>query len=68
MSWRRLIRQRESLAREQQMTSDTPFVLLRDDPADETLVFADPAELIIAHDPAAVFAGLARIGMVRLTW
>nr|WP_299497459.1 aminodeoxychorismate synthase component I [uncultured Rhizobium sp.] len=47
------------------MTSDTPFVLLRDDPADETLVFADPAELIIAHDPAAVFAGLARIEQAR---
>jgi para-aminobenzoate synthetase component 1 len=40
------------------MTPDEPFVLLRDDVADETRVFARPEALIVARDPDAFFAGL----------
>lgn len=47
------------------MNLDTPFVLLRDDPADETMVFAEPAELIVARDRKSFFAGLNRIEKVR---
>lgn len=47
------------------MTSDTPFVLLRDDPADETMVFVDPTEVIVARDKPSFFAGLDRIEQAR---
>jgi len=47
------------------MTPDTPFVLLRDDPADETMVFVDPAELVVARDRNALFSGLERIEKAR---
>lgn len=40
------------------MTPDEPFVLLRDDVADETRVFTRPEALIVAREPAAFFAGL----------
>ena len=40
------------------MTPDEPFVLLRDDIADETRVFARPEALIVARDPDEFFAGL----------
>ena len=47
------------------MTADPPFVLLRDDPADKTMVFAEPQELIVARDRKSFFAGLDRIETVR---
>jgi para-aminobenzoate synthetase component 1 len=47
------------------MASDTPFVLLRDDPADETMVFVDPRELIVARDAKSFFAGLTRLEQAR---
>ena len=40
------------------MTSEYPFVLLRDDLADETLVFAEPEHLVLARDPESFFSGL----------
>lgn len=40
------------------MTPDEPFVLLRDDIADETRVFARPEALIVARNPVEFFAGL----------
>lgn len=40
------------------MTSEDPFVLLRDDLADETLVFSEPERLVLARDPEAFFSGL----------
>jgi para-aminobenzoate synthetase component 1 len=47
------------------MTFEKPFVLLRDDPADETMVFVDPAELIVARDRASLMSGLQRIEAAR---
>lgn len=47
------------------MTSNEPFVLLRDDVADETRVFARPEALIVARDPTAFFAGLAAMETAR---
>jgi len=47
------------------MITDTPFVLLRDDPADETLVFADPQQLIVARDRDGLFSGLQQLEKAR---
>jgi para-aminobenzoate synthetase component 1 len=47
------------------MTLDNPFVLLRDDLADETLVFAEPERLVLAHDKATFFAGLEVLEAAR---
>jgi para-aminobenzoate synthetase component 1 len=47
------------------MHPDEPFVLLRDDLADQTLVFADPEALVIARDKAGFFAGLKTLEAAR---
>ena len=47
------------------MTPDEPFVLLRDDVADETRVFARPETLIIARDPDDFCAGLEAMEAAR---
>jgi para-aminobenzoate synthetase component I len=47
------------------MTPDEPFVLLRDDLADVTRVFASPERLVVARDPDAFFAGLEAIEQGR---
>lgn len=47
------------------MTPDEPFVLLRDDIADETRVFVRPEALIVARDPREFFAGLAAMEEAR---
>ncbi|MGV3548568.1 aminodeoxychorismate synthase component I [Rhizobium sp.] len=47
------------------MTPDEPFVLLRDDVADETRVFARPEKLIVVRDPQDFFAGLAAMEAAR---
>ena len=47
------------------MTPDEPFVLLRDDVADETRVFARPDTLIVARDPDEFFAGLGALETAR---
>ena len=43
------------------MTPDEPFVLLRDDVADETRVFARPKTLVVARDTEQFFAGLKTV-------
>jgi para-aminobenzoate synthetase component I len=48
------------------MTPDEPFVLLRDDLADETRVFARPEALIVARDAAELFAGLEAMEAARM--
>jgi para-aminobenzoate synthetase component 1 len=40
------------------MHPNEPFVLLRDDLADQTLVFAEPENLVVARDADAFFSGL----------
>jgi para-aminobenzoate synthetase component 1 len=47
------------------MTPDEPFVLLRDDVANETRVFARPEALIVARDPDQFFAGLEAMEAAR---
>jgi para-aminobenzoate synthetase component 1 len=47
------------------MTLDNPFVLLRDDLANETLVFAEPERIVLAHDKATFFAGLEALEAAR---
>ncbi|MBX9455657.1 MAG: aminodeoxychorismate synthase component I [Rhizobium sp.] len=47
------------------MTPDEPFVLLRDDVADETRVFVAPEALIVARDPDEFFAGLVAMETAR---
>jgi para-aminobenzoate synthetase component 1 len=47
------------------MTPDEPFVLLRDDVADETRLFARPEALIVARDPDQFFAGLQAMEAAR---
>lgn len=47
------------------MTLDNPFVLLRDDLADETLVFAKPERLVLARDRTTFFAGLETLEAAR---
>lgn len=47
------------------MTPDEPFVLLRDDVADETRVFARPETLIVARDPDEFFSGLGAMEDAR---
>ena len=47
------------------MTSEDPFVLLRDDLADETLVFAEPERLVLARDPESFFSGLEALEDAR---
>jgi len=47
------------------MTPDEPFVLLRDDVADETRVFARPEALIVARNPDEFFVGLAAMETAR---
>jgi para-aminobenzoate synthetase component 1 len=47
------------------MTPDEPFVLLRDDVANETRVFARPEALIVARDPGEFFAGLKTMEEAR---
>ncbi len=38
---------------------EEPYILLRDDSVDETLVFAGPDDIIVAHDRQGVMDGLA---------
>ncbi|MDB5550983.1 MAG: para-aminobenzoate synthase, component [Rhizobium sp.] len=47
------------------MTLDNPFVLLRDDLADETLVFTEPERLVLARDNASFFTGLETLEVAR---
>ena len=47
------------------MTPDEPFVLLRDDLADETRVFARPEALIVARNPDEFFSGLKAMEQAR---
>jgi para-aminobenzoate synthetase component 1 len=47
------------------MTPQEPFVLLRDDVADETRVFARPEAMIIAHTPSEFFSGLQAMEAAR---
>jgi para-aminobenzoate synthetase component I len=47
------------------MTPKDPFVLLRDDVADETLVFAEPEHLVIARDRESLLAGLDTLETAR---
>lgn len=47
------------------MTPDEPFVLLRDDLADVTRIFASPERLVVARDPDGFFAGLEVIEKAR---
>lgn len=47
------------------MTLQDPFVLLRDDVADETLVFAEPERLVVARDRESFFTGLATLEEAR---
>ncbi|MBL0374605.1 aminodeoxychorismate synthase component I [Rhizobium sp. KVB221] len=47
------------------MQPDHPFILLRDDPADSTLVFAEPSELVRAYDAASFRVGLERLELLR---
>lgn len=47
------------------MKPQDPFVLLRDDLADETLVFTGPERLVLAHDKASFFAGLETLEAAR---
>lgn len=47
------------------MTPDEPFVLLRDDVADETRVFVRPEALIVARNPDQFFSGLEAMEKAR---
>ena len=47
------------------MMPEHPFVLLRDDRADRTLLFAEPLEVVTAHDRTSFFAGLDRLEKAR---
>jgi para-aminobenzoate synthetase component 1 len=47
------------------MHRDEPFVLLRDDLADRTLVFAEPQRRVIARDAGSFFEGLATLESAR---
>ncbi|MDB5524592.1 MAG: pabB [Rhizobium sp.] len=47
------------------MHPDEPFVLLRDDLADQTLVFAEPERLVVARDRDSLFAGLKTLEGAR---
>jgi para-aminobenzoate synthetase component 1 len=47
------------------MHPDEPFVLLRDDPADQTLVFAEPERLVVARDRDSFFSGLKTLEAAR---
>ena len=47
------------------MTTQDPFVLLRDDLADDTLVFTEPERLVLARDRASFFAGLEALEAAR---
>jgi len=47
------------------MHTDEPFVLLRDDLADQTLVFAEPERLVVARDRDSLFAGLEALERAR---
>ncbi|WP_137154861.1 aminodeoxychorismate synthase component I [Rhizobium sp. FKL33] len=47
------------------MAPAEPFILLRDDRRNETLFFAEPEELILAHDATGFEDGLARLERAR---
>jgi para-aminobenzoate synthetase component 1 len=47
------------------MRDTEPFVLLRDDLADETLVFAGAERLVVVHDARDFFAGLGLLEAAR---
>lgn len=47
------------------MQIEKPFVLLKDDRSDRTLVFVEPESLVIAHTPAEFFAGLDALEEAR---
>jgi len=47
------------------MPLNEPFVLLRDDLADQTQVFAEPERLIVARDRVSFFAGLKTLDTAR---
>ncbi len=47
------------------MKPENPFVLLRDDSNDQTLVFDRPERIITAHDRASFFQGLAAMQKAR---
>ncbi|MFP3541096.1 hypothetical protein SB770_31710, partial [Pseudomonas sp. SIMBA_044] len=39
----------------------SPFILFRDDTTDQTMLFAEPSETIIANDRAEFFSALQRM-------
>lgn len=41
--------------------ADQPYILFRDDTTEQVMLFADPAEIIVASTPAEFFSGLARM-------
>ncbi len=45
--------------------TDAPFILLRDDVLDETVVFDQPQAIILAHDKPSFFAGLLEMERLR---
>ncbi|MGO4563547.1 aminodeoxychorismate synthase component I [Rhizobium sp. 2YAF20] len=47
------------------MAARTPYALFRDDTTGKVMVFADPAEIIVAHSLAEVFKGLDRMQEAR---
>jgi para-aminobenzoate synthetase component 1 len=47
------------------MAARTPYALFRDDTTGKVMVFADPAEIIVAHSRAEVFKGLERMQEAR---
>lgn len=47
------------------MAARTPYALFRDDTTGKVMVFADPAEIIVAHSRAEVFKGLDRMQEAR---
>ncbi|MCV3766105.1 aminodeoxychorismate synthase component I [Rhizobium sp. TRM95796] len=47
------------------MAPADPFILLRDDRRNETLFFAEPEQLILAHDAAALDRGFERLETAR---
>ncbi|MBB4575516.1 aminodeoxychorismate synthase component I [Rhizobium lentis] len=42
-----------------------PYILFRDDTTEQVMLFADPAEIIVANTPAEFFSGLARMEVAK---
>lgn len=53
------------IARTPAMTPDEPFILLRDDTIDKTLLFADARRIVTARNRAELFSGLAELEQAR---